>query len=110
MFNTNVNAGSSSSTEMEKDSEIRKGLQLAACESTQAHLELWAAAQGNPNPTCKSLYPDPALDTIHILIFLHFQFHEKEQRIQGVSVLGSAADTAAYTHFLSLSWPLTGED
>lgn len=81
-----------------------RGSSLAACESTQAHLELWAVAQGNPNPTCNSLYPSPALCTIHILIFLHFiwnKFHEKEQRIQGVSVLGSATDTAAYTDFLS---------
>lgn len=42
--------------------------------------------------------------TVHILIFLHFiwnKFHEKEQQIRGVSVLGSAADTAAYTDFLS---------
>lgn len=46
----------------------------------------------------------PALCTIHILIFLHFiwnKFHVKEQWIRGVSVLAAAADTAAYTDFLS---------
>lgn len=80
-------AAEAASIQIEKYSEIRKG--LAACESTQAHLELWAAAQGSSNPTCNSLYPGPALCTIHILIFLHFiwnKFHEKEQSIQGVSM------------------------
>lgn len=84
---------------MENNSEIRKG--LAAYKSA---LELWAAAQGSSNPTCNSLYPGQAPCTIHILIFLHFvwnKLHEKEPRIQGVGVLCSVADAAAYTDFLS---------
>ncbi len=108
MFNGIVNSSNSSSNgssiEMEKYSEIKKGLELAACESTQAHLELWAATQGNSNATCNSLYRGEALCTIHILIFLHFiwnKFHEKKQWIRGVSAWASDADTAAYTDFLS---------
>lgn len=107
-------ANSSSSIEMEKYSEVRKGLyKLAACESTQAHLELWAAAQGNSNPTCNSLYPGPAVYAPStFLIFLHFiwnKFHEKEQQIQGVR-LTSQHSCLHGLPFPPISLPLTVED
>ena len=103
MYCVVVNSSSSGSIEMEKYSEIRQGLELPA----KALRLIWSCGpqhRGIQPPTCKSLYPGPALCTIHILIFLHFtsnKFHENEQRIRGVSVLDSAADTAAYTGFLS---------
>lgn len=102
MFNGSVN--SSRSTEMEKYSEIRKGFKLAACESTQAHLELWATAQGE---FCEPVTHYTRAQHYAPSTFWSFSISSeissinKKQWIQGVSVLGSTADTAACNDFLS---------
>lgn len=107
IFSGNVTSSSSSSSwiGMEKSSEIRKGSHWLPVKALGLIWSSQLQHGGDSDPTCNSLYPGPAPPSPStfwsLSISSEISSMQRQQQTRGVSVWGEAADTAAYTDFLS---------